>query len=577
LKSIREGLKRKKDIEDLDKYWKNFEGHYKEAAIYRLLRRKQKDKLFAGFGEYVRLSSGIVRQFILLCRDAFSLANARGIEIEKGNPIPFEIQSEAAVGIAKHILENEYDINSPKGRILKQLVYDLGRVLEYKVYRTTEPQINRFDVKDCVKFTNPEYDNVKEIIEEGFKMPHFLSEIAFRPKQPLHSVSSFTFSLNAIFSPILKIPIQKRWRFSLYLEELKGLCSTEHNQAIKKIMKRMGGNGNEIPTSNPLFERPIILNNCPVTGGGCNGNLIKPLIEGSPRRAFLAVPFEADWISDSRRWIKSTMTDDFKISCVDVDDFPQVGYILCKICSCVRQMPIGIFEITELNPNVIFELGMATALNKINYMLVYKEKIPPGFKTNYPPKPLNGIEYVPYKLGKNAIYNAIKKKIIPSIDEGFKHIEEEWCWLIRGKCPYKEIETHPDKIFVGLPLDRNPDFFDEVKNLLDSMLNKYNVELLTPAKSQNELCQQCRAVRQSYFCVIDTTYNDISMLFALGVAFGKDKRFIQLHNISLSSESNERPIADLKNWAIEYKNIFDLGKFLKDELSKRLEVFRNGK
>jgi len=92
LKEIREGLKKKKEITDPEQYWKNFEEHYKEAAIYRLLRKKGRDKLYAGFDEYVGLSSGIVRQFILLCKEAFSKAYRKGIKIENGEPIPIEIR-----------------------------------------------------------------------------------------------------------------------------------------------------------------------------------------------------------------------------------------------------------------------------------------------------------------------------------------------------------------------------------------------------------------------------------------------------------------------------------------------------
>lgn len=39
---IRNALKKKKNIEDPGTYWKNFEGHYRDAAIYRLLSQKRK-------------------------------------------------------------------------------------------------------------------------------------------------------------------------------------------------------------------------------------------------------------------------------------------------------------------------------------------------------------------------------------------------------------------------------------------------------------------------------------------------------------------------------------------------------
>lgn len=586
LKKIRANLKKKREIRNPEKYWKNFEGHYKEAVIYRLLREKGRDKLYAGFDEYVSFSSGIVRQFILLCRDVFSLAHARGVAIEEGKPIPLKIQLEAAEKVSRNqlLIESIKSIPSGYGPKLVRLIQDLGRILEAKLYWSTEPQANRFEIIDSQKFMNDKYAIPKEIIENGLRMPHFISETAFRPKQLWYSISSFTFSLNGIFAPILKIPLEKRWRTPLTVVELRDLCSDENREeALRRIIEQIKGKrrivrGKKKRKEEPverqqtifaILNTPISLSNCPITDYGCNQNLIDYIIEAGNLKAFLAVPFDINsWVYDPRRWIKSAMADHFKIRCVDVDDFPNVGLILCKICSCVRQMPIGLFEITELNPNVIFELGIATALNKLNFMLVYRDKIPREYEKNYPPKPLSGIDYIPYELSENAIIRTVNDKILPTVNEAIKHGENQWCWILRGKCSHKEVKLEPNKIFIGLPYDKNRAFFEELEKLLKKILSKYNAKFFKPARSLNELCQLCREIRKSSFCILDTTSDDITMLFALGVAFGKDKKFIQLHNTSLSPE---RSISDLRSWAVEYKNISELEKTLKEELSKRLE------
>ena len=96
-------------------------------------------------------------------------------------------------------------------------------------------------------------------------------------------------------------------------------------------------------------------------------------------------------------------------------------------------------------------------------------------------------------------------------------------------------------------------FEQEVFKIIEDIIKplSYSIEKFSPAKSLNELCQICKKVKEASFYIIDTTYNDLSMLFALGVAFGRDKKFIQLHNTSLGQD---RPISDLRLWAIEYKN-----------------------
>lgn len=565
-------INRRGDFQDPE-YKTDFAGHYREGARYRILRRKGKDPLFCGFDTYVKLSGGVIRQLILLCREAFSIAYVKGVNVEEGEPIPPGDQTKAAYQVAKDLLEGEALRHSPEGIVLKQLVYDLARILEYKVYNTSEPQCNLFQIKDSNRLSEPRYEYLNRVLEEGLKLPHFLSEVAFRPKQRLSSISSFSFRINPIFMPLLKVPFQKRWPLPISVEELYELCTSAHEKALRDILKRISkGKVGEIPKSalfNMLERRRITLSNCPITGRGCRENLMEEILMKNNIRCFLALPFEQDWINDPRRWLKEILSDDFQIPCRDVDDFPQVGYILCKICSCVRQMPVGIFEITELNPNVIFELGMATALNRLTFMLVYKEKIPEEFKDHFPPPPLRGIEYISYEYGKNPLRYIIKKKILPTIKDYLKHPEKPWCWLIKGKCPYEEIKPE-NKVLVVLPVSRNRAFFEECKNSIKKIINNYGREVVLVEKlsSLNELCQICQKIRQYSFCIIDTSYNDYSTVFSLGLAFGMDREFIHLFNESLS-EPSSLPLSDLRSWTIAYKNLEELEEKLNEEIQRR--------
>ncbi|MHC3129558.1 MAG: hypothetical protein IBV52_05720 [Candidatus Bathyarchaeota archaeon] len=583
LQLFRQSLKKKHEIKDPESYWKNFYGHYREASIYRLLRQKGRDKIYAGFDEYVSLSSGIVRQFILLARNAFSLAHVQGIKIEEGTPIPIKIQSKAAYNESRNqlLMEITKSIPSGYGPKLVRLIRDLGRILQAKLYLSTSPQSNRFEIIDSQKFMNKAYTIPRELIENGLRMPHFISINAFKPKQPEYSLM-FTFSLNGIFAPVLKIPPEKRWRTPISADELKDLCSDENREkAMSKIIDEITKKDRKVKRrkkrrkdlQSTIFDAlnsPISLSNCPVTGYGCNQSLTQYITQKKNLKAFLAVPFDKNsWVADPRTWIKHAMTDHFKIRCVDVEDFPNVGPILCKICSGVRQMPIGIFEITELNPNVIFELGMATALNKLNFMLVYPSKIPDSYRKNFPPKPFSEMEYVPYELSENSIIKTIKDTIKPAILNASTVRENQWCWVIRGHCPSKALKGE-SKIFIALPFNRNEPFFGQVKEALEEVLRKHykkerDLKFYKPATTRSELCQLCEEICTSSLCIIDTTYNDLSMLFALGIAFGKDKRFIQLH---YTSATPERPISDLRNWAIEYRNIQELTKLFEEEISK---------
>jgi len=170
------------------------------------------------------------------------------------------------------------------------------------------------------------------------------------------------------------------------------------------------------------------------------------------------------------------------------------------------------------------------------------------------------IDYFYNILGSPAI-------IKPNI-ENTKKERQVSCWVLRGNCPNMKVETKEGKIFIGMPFDKNQDFFKTTERLIRELLSqKHQIVVHVPAKTLANLCQMCKAIRSSSFCIIDTTYNDISMMFGLGLAFGRDKKFIQLHNTSLSSE---RPISDLRPWAIEYTNLAELKELLRNDLQIRL-------
>jgi hypothetical protein len=591
LARMKQTLKRKKLISDEEAYKKNFRDHYKEAAIFRVLRRKSKDKLYAGFNEYVSLSSGIVRIFILLCREAFSSAHQNGTDIQAGQPIAVEIQSKAAREVSRIELTITIpqNVSSVYGQKLATLILDLGSILRAKLLFSTQPQANRIEILDSEKLELEEYRVPREIIESGLDLPVFLSEVSFKPRDVKYPMPT-TFSLNWIFAPLLEIPPEQRWRTELRAHEVKELCSTETREStLSKIITQVQGKERNIRNVKPESKylnletlggkNAISLVNCPVTGFGCNQNLVRYDIKDKEDMAFLAAPFDRkNWVFDTRTLFKESMHQDFKIRCTDVDDAnPKGGKILCKICSCVRQMPIGLFEITELNPNVIFELGMSTALNNLNFLLVLKEKIP-GLLADFPPKPLENVEYVEYKLGRNAVANAIQQKIVPTVEISKKSSRGSVCFALRMQCPSNFTAIVPNQVFVGLPFDRNNDYFTEVQKEISSQIDpkKFNISVFHPSKTLSELCQMCDAIKKSQFCIIDTSYHDISMLFALGVAFGKDKQFIQLHNTQLSNPSCTRPISDLRPWAIEYSNLAELKDTLRTELSKRLEGLNDG-
>ena len=76
---------------------------------------------------------------------------------------------------------------------------------------------------------------------------------------------------------------------------------------------------------------------------------------------------------------------------------------MCKICQGIQKCRYAIFDISEWNPNVLFEFGLACGLGKRS--LVIKNEI------GNVPTDLHGLEYVSY--GDD--YEDLKNKIIKSL------------------------------------------------------------------------------------------------------------------------------------------------------------------
>ena len=111
-----------------------------------------------------------------------------------------------------------------------------------------------------------------------------------------------TFSLNWIFAPLLEIPPEERWRTELRAHEIKELCSTETREAtLAKIITQIQGKSRSIRNAKPNSKyldleslggkSSISLINCPVTGYGCNQNLVRYDIKDKEDMAFLASSF----------------------------------------------------------------------------------------------------------------------------------------------------------------------------------------------------------------------------------------------------------------------------------------------
>lgn len=103
-----------------------FPNHATTAAVYRVLAKKKCRKGFSGFEQYALLSSGVVSNYIELCKYAFFFALSDQLPLKVIPAIPTYLQTNAAYSVSERLFDT-IDGNVPEvGGVLKQLISDLA-------------------------------------------------------------------------------------------------------------------------------------------------------------------------------------------------------------------------------------------------------------------------------------------------------------------------------------------------------------------------------------------------------------------------------------------------------------------
>lgn len=111
---------------------------------------------------------------------------------------------------------------------------------------------------------------------------------------------------------------------------------------------------------------------------------------------FVGMPFSDRYIESYQRGIKAMLEQhgiDTANRVFKADEQYSNGDILCKICKAIQESQNIIINISEQNPNVMFELGLAYGLNK-NVFLIKDEE-------SSVISDLRGLEYTSYSNAGN--------------------------------------------------------------------------------------------------------------------------------------------------------------------------------
>lgn len=125
------------------------------------------------------------------------------------------------------------------------------------------------------------------------------------------------------------------------------------------------------------------------------------------KQVFNAMPFRDKYFTIYEEVIKPCL-EEKGFTAIKSNDEPKTGDLMCYICELIRESKYAIVNISEWNPNVLFELGLVFGLGKIAILLKDKESKELA--------DLKGMLYIPYEFG---FHKELKEELGKCIDANF--------------------------------------------------------------------------------------------------------------------------------------------------------------
>lgn len=276
--------------------------------------------------------------------------------------------------------------------------------------------------------------------------------------------------------------------------------------------------------------------------------------EETQKQVFIGMPFQPEYENAYRFAVAPALTDVGLIPWKANDTISNID-IMCKMCYAIQQSPYAVVNISEWNPNVMFELGLLYAQKK-NVLLIKDSK-------RDVPVDLSGLEYVEYDR-----FDSLQEKIASYFTKAIAHAERPGgCFKIGSAyCPCATT-VHQDstQVFIAMPF--KPDHENTYQYAILPSINEVG---LKPWKA-NEIFSNidlmikvCQAIQTSLYGIVDITGWNPNVMFELGLLYGFGKKVVLLKH-----RKDEVP-ADLRG--LEYVEYDDYEK-LKTNMVSFLRSF----
>lgn len=237
--------------EDSKKYKNDYTNKYKLSLLFLLASQYRKNKKYYSFNTLCRLSSGIVGNFIELCRRAFQLAYFEDLQelIDNGR-ISKDVQNRAAIDLADTQFEDIKKIKK-HGEYIYRMAKNLGNVFSkyHKDPLIRYPETNQFTVD--ISLIEEDY---KKIFLSAIEWSVIQRKSGLQQQSPGRKKENI-YTLNRIYSPSFQISYRTRGGYneSYNSADIKSILTSDN---FKPQMKLIAGNSKkmEVESMQMKFE-----------------------------------------------------------------------------------------------------------------------------------------------------------------------------------------------------------------------------------------------------------------------------------------------------------------------------------
>jgi hypothetical protein len=218
--------------------------------LFQLYSDYRAEKKYDGIDTYIYLSSGIIRNVILLCNEALNTAYNYGYNLDKDDPIEVRYQDYGAKNYSKLQYESITQIPNNIGLDVQNFINEIGNIFR-KLHldpRLTEPEPTHFETT-----YSKLNDRAKKIFEAALNYSFLQKKNSMAPKNK-NGIKKDDYLINRSLAPYFKISYRLRGRTYISPYDISVLISDNEDQK-KGIRKSITQSNSEI---NENFENGFI-------------------------------------------------------------------------------------------------------------------------------------------------------------------------------------------------------------------------------------------------------------------------------------------------------------------------------